>query len=169
VRKPVPQHSSQKSSVPAAKQPARPVARIAEKAGPNRNGISRAQPQIGNRAMGRLLAPLRIQPKLMVAPSNDYFEREADRVADVVVRAPGPTGKLGLGISRMASAPAQRSCAACDEEKLQRAAAEDTRYLQRKCSQCEDEQLQRKEAGDIHYLQRKCSACARRHPAQAQR
>lgn len=119
------------------------MVRIAEKAGPSRNGIWR-QPQVGNRAMGRLLSPSRIQPKLVVAPAGDRFEVEADRVADAVVREPGRVSRLGQSISRISSTPLQRSCSKCEEEKLQRKEAGDARYLQRKCSQCEEEDIQRK-------------------------
>src|SRR3979411_1482219 len=82
----MPEHSSQKSSAPAATQSDRPGARIAEKADTNRNGISRLQPQIGNRAMGRLLAALRVQPQ--GAPVGYPLERETDRAADAELAKP---------------------------------------------------------------------------------
>src|SRR2546423_14680426 len=43
--------------------------------------------------------PVSVQPKLSVSPSDDPHEREADRVAEHVTRAPAPT--------------LQRACAAC--------------------------------------------------------
>ncbi len=36
-------------------------------------------------------SPLSIQPKLTIGPSDDYFEREADQVADQVVQRLGPS------------------------------------------------------------------------------
>jgi hypothetical protein len=71
----MPEHSSPKSSAPAAKQSDRSTVRMAEKTSPNFPGTSRLQPQIGNRAIGRLLAALQGKPKLLL-------EREADRVSD---------------------------------------------------------------------------------------
>jgi hypothetical protein len=75
-------------------------------------------PQIGNQAIGRLLAPViqrrcaaceeeqkaaRVQTKLMVGPVGDVYEQEADRVADIVTR-PAAGGSrpaaTSLGISR---------------------------------------------------------------------
>ena len=55
--------------------------------------------------------PLRLQAKLAIGAVNDPLEREADRVADQVMRMPAP--ELSL-----AAAPPQlsRKCAACEEE-----------------------------------------------------
>lgn len=47
------------------------------------------QKSYGNRAVTRMLAPT-IQPKLMVGPADDAYEREADRIADRVVSSPAP-------------------------------------------------------------------------------
>jgi hypothetical protein len=53
----------------------------------------------------------RLQPKLAIGSANDPLEREADRVADQVMRMPDPALSI-------AAAPAQlsRKCAACEEE-----------------------------------------------------
>ena len=46
------------------------------------------QRTLGNRATGAMLARLPIQAKLLVSAPGDYYEREADRIADAVMRAP---------------------------------------------------------------------------------
>jgi hypothetical protein len=46
----------------------------------------------------------RVQAKLIVGPTDDAYEREADRVAEVVLRMPEPEGRV------------QRVCAECEEE-----------------------------------------------------
>jgi uncharacterized protein DUF4157 len=59
--------------------------------------------------------PAIIQPKLVVGKVNDPLEHEADRIAEQVMRMPGPEVSV-------AAAPPQisRKCAACEEEeKLQ--------------------------------------------------
>ncbi|MFC7737915.1 DUF4157 domain-containing protein [Roseomonas sp. GCM10028921] len=58
-----------------------------------------------------------MQAKLVVGEVDDPLEKEADRVADRVMRMPDPappTGASGLRVSR--------ACAACEEEELRRAA-----------------------------------------------
>ncbi len=79
----------------------------------------RADGFFGNQAMLRRLSPARIgvQPKLEIGAVDDPLEREADRVADEVMRMPAPAPSFS-------DAPPQisRKCAACekeDEEKAQ--------------------------------------------------
>jgi hypothetical protein len=48
------------------------------------------QRNCGNRAVQRLLAGRSIQAKLTVGPAGDHYEQEADRVADQVMKMPGP-------------------------------------------------------------------------------
>lgn len=50
------------------------------------------QQAVGNQAVQRLLESQAVQPKLSVAPPDDAFEQEADRVADEVVGKPGHAG-----------------------------------------------------------------------------
>ena len=60
----------------------------------------------------------RIQAKLAIGPVDDPLEREADRIADQVMRMPTPAARPPL-----TAAPPQvsRKCAACEEEdKLQK-------------------------------------------------
>jgi hypothetical protein len=68
---------------------------------------------MGNQAMLRL-ANVRgaIQAKLLVGEVNDPLEREAERVADQVIRIGGPN------LSAMGASPqVSRKCAACEEEE----------------------------------------------------
>ncbi len=62
----------------------------------------------------------RPQAKLTVGAPDDAFEREADQVADQVMRMPEP------GVQRM--------CSECEEERVQRM-----------CAECEEEMVQAKE------------------------
>ena len=48
--------------------------------------IHRLQRAVGNRAISRLLRSPAIQPKLTISEPGDEYEREADRVADQVMR-----------------------------------------------------------------------------------
>jgi hypothetical protein len=71
-------------------------------------GLQRAA---GNLAVGRLL-----QAKLRIGPPGDTYEREADRVAEAVLR-----GDSRVPISVIGGhAGVQRMCAECEEELLQR-------------------------------------------------
>jgi ribosomal protein S27E len=76
--------------------------------------------------------PLLIQPKLSVGAVDDPFEREADAMADRVMRMPD-------------SSFIQRKCASCEEEEKINRMAEPS-FLQRKCAGCEheEEQIHRK-------------------------
>ncbi|HVF14947.1 MAG TPA: DUF4157 domain-containing protein [Acidimicrobiales bacterium] len=49
-------------------------------------GVLELQRTIGNRAVWRLACGSALQPKLQVGPAGDTFEREADEVADDVMR-----------------------------------------------------------------------------------
>lgn len=63
----------------------------------------RLQRTIGNRAVGRM-----IQAKLEVGRPGDACEREADRLASAVMRAPEPTLQSGAGRARGLAASAAR-------------------------------------------------------------
>lgn len=100
--------------------------------------IDKLQRAVGNRSITSLLRSQIIQPKLSVSHPEDESEREADRVAEQVMRMTEPPGqqdeeKEGL-IQRKFGLPVQRKCTgyssggeACstcaEEEKLQRAIA----------------------------------------------
>lgn len=62
--------------------------------------------RLGNQHMQQLLRSRLIQAKLTVSDPDDAFEREADSVADQVMRTP--------------ESQIQRKCAKCDEEQLHR-------------------------------------------------
>ena len=64
---------------------------------------ARVGPAFGNQTMQRLLEQRVIQAKLKVSEPDDEYEREADRVADAVMRMPEPR--------------IQRACPGCDEEE----------------------------------------------------
>lgn len=68
---------------------------------------------------------LRIQPKLEISTPGDADEREADEVADRVMRMPAPGSGLS-GLQRTSGVRIQRACAACEGEeegkRLQRSA-----------------------------------------------
>lgn len=75
------------------------------------------QRRVGNRATGRLLEH-GIQAKLRVGPSNDRYEREADRVARAVTRLPrswsGDEGSsVGWETTETATPSIQRLCSRC--------------------------------------------------------
>jgi len=69
----------------------------------------------------------RLQPKLTVGPPDDAYEREADRVADAVMRMPEPKGRI------------QRLCPECEEEMQRQPAPEKEEEEE------EEKKLQRKE------------------------
>ncbi|MEM9292160.1 MAG: hypothetical protein AAGD01_10805 [Acidobacteriota bacterium] len=58
-------------------------------------------------AVRQRLASPQIQTKLEIGPANDAYEREADAVADRVMRMPDPA----------AGGQLQRMCADCEEER----------------------------------------------------
>lgn len=73
--------------------------------------VQRLQRAVGNRAINRLLRSYTIQPKLTISEPGDEYEREADRVADQVMRMPDGQGAAMLRIGN--SSVVQRKCA-CD-------------------------------------------------------
>ncbi|HEU4837449.1 MAG TPA: DUF4157 domain-containing protein [Pyrinomonadaceae bacterium] len=112
--------------------------------------VASASPQrtVSNQTMQRLLNVAGIQPKLTVNAANDAYEREADSVADQVMR-------MSVG-SVSASPPSiQRMCGSCSNEI-------EKRPVQRMCKECDDE-LHRKETPNISTnadgVQRVCDDC----------
>ena len=86
---------------PPEARPADPFARL-----------TRLQQGIGNQAV-----QARLQPKLVVGPSGDRYEQEADRVADQIVRdasAPAPTVEP---LPPARPSVAQRDCVGCDDDE----------------------------------------------------
>lgn len=70
-------------------------------------------PLVQTAAVRQILHGPRLQAKLTVGPPDDAHEREADRVADAVMRMPEPEGRV------------QRVCAECEEEMQRQPARED--------------------------------------------
>jgi hypothetical protein len=91
----------------------------------------------GNQARQRLLAA-GVQAKLSVSEPGDSLEREADRVADQVMRMPNSAPAARIG--HQAGGAVQRKCAACESA---------ARAGKPKCAACEaeDGRIQRKPAG----------------------
>lgn len=87
----------QKPSVLKATQPATADKRsqLATRSQP----MADQQQAVGNQAVQRLLESQAVQAKLSVAPPDDAYEREADRVADEVVGKPGQAGAAQTGES----------------------------------------------------------------------
>src|SRR4030095_2921666 len=100
--------------------------------------IHNLQRAFGNRSMNLLLHSRIIQPKLVVGQPDDLCEREADRVADQIMRMAGPTSDLTL---RHIQPTIQRICTGCEDEvrrqssmTLRRSPAQ----ISRKCAKCEE-------------------------------
>jgi hypothetical protein len=92
----------------------------------------------------RILHTSRVQPKLTVSAPDDAFEREADDVADRVMRMPESAAAAG-------SAPphVQRMCTECvDEEKVHRAVNVNVPTPQT-TTRDEDDQVRRKESPQV--------------------
>lgn len=113
--------------------------------------VLQLQRSLGNQAVMRLMeSPVtkhssETAEPLTINEPGDRFEREADSVADQVMRAP----ETPVSRSFSTGTRLQRKCAACEEEenqkKLQRHVSEDgSPAVQRKCSQCEEEEAQKK-------------------------
>ncbi len=65
--------------------------------------ILQLQRLAGNRAVTGLITPARIpgvQPRLMVGPADDHYEREAERVAEQVLHAPEPGPPQAAAVQR---------------------------------------------------------------------
>jgi hypothetical protein len=98
----------------------------------------------------RSIAP--IQTKLEIGRPDDRFEREADRVAEEVLRIPPARGRLATpppGAPGMAPA-IQRLCSACEEQghspSIQRLCHECEEDLHRQAGENEEEELLQTEA-----------------------
>src|SRR5215212_8392509 len=99
---------------------------------PNARGASSLNQQqaISNHKVQQLLRSRAIQAKLTVSTPNDPYEREADHVADRVMRMSDTVTGEPPNI--------QRACSSCGNER-------EGQPIQRVCNACE-EKLTRKEA-----------------------
>ncbi len=82
---------------------------------------------IGNQLRQRLL----LQRKLTVNEPGDVFERQADRIADAVMRMPDPSRSACPRASETRPPAVQRMCAECGEELEESPPA-----IHRMCSEC---------------------------------
>ena len=96
----------------SSKSASRPINRTASSSR-SRPPAYHLQRAIGNSATSRFFSAGHIQPKLTVSNHGDASEREADRVADEVMRMPEP--QPGLTVQR-SSLSIQRKCTKCKEE-----------------------------------------------------
>src|SRR5205823_155513 len=86
------------------------------------------------------LGPLGVQTKLTVSQPDDPYEREADQIADRVIRMTAPPAdNFSNQIASIRPLEIQRRCVSCEQEQ-------EELTVQRKCASCADEEkLQRKE------------------------
>lgn len=76
------------------------------------------QSSVGNQAVGRLLETRAIQAKLEISQPGDFYEREADRIANQVMRMPDPEPLPSAAVSGGSQSPRiQRLCSGCQEEE----------------------------------------------------
>jgi hypothetical protein len=81
------------------------------------NPLITQQQSLGNQAVQRMLRSRMIQAKLRISEPGDQYEREADRVADAVMRMPDPGATRSAGVARKAQGiQVQRVCPECEEE-----------------------------------------------------
>ena len=95
------------------------------------------QQAVGNRATQGLLNAGLLQAKLRIGPAGDSFEREADRMADAVLRMPEPvTEENTSSVGQAQSDNVQRVCSECEEELRRQPMEEeeDDELLQAKAS-----------------------------------
>lgn len=97
------------------------------------NSLALLQTACGNQRMQRLIRRGVLQAKLTVNQPGDVFEREADRVADAVMRMPDRRVAEVPRLSGVHSSGVQRACADCEQE-LQRSPL----HIQRACSKCQE-------------------------------
>src|SRR5688572_3425847 len=84
------QSRTQSSNIPDVARPDRTISRPAPM-----ECILSTQQTLGNQAMQHLLHTGVIQAKLAVNKPGDQYEREAERVADAVMRMPDPDPTKG--------------------------------------------------------------------------
>jgi outer membrane protein OmpA-like peptidoglycan-associated protein len=84
--------------------------------------LLRLQQSIGNQAVGRL-----IQAKLQISRPGDKYEQEADRMADQVMRMPGPEVVPGASGAPRESPNIQRLCTECEDEMQRQASPEENK------------------------------------------
>lgn len=109
----MPAHATNTPAAPSHSTVSKRSAVTASASGPTASRIHQPPQSVSNRALYRLLQPLAIQPKLAVSHPDDQYEREADRVADDVMRM--PETQAGGGVQRTPLS-IQRVCSTCEQE-----------------------------------------------------
>jgi hypothetical protein len=135
-------------------------------------GVPLIDPQSGSAWEGRAIAGWGIMPKLEVGAVNDPLEREADAVADRVMRTPAPRVQShDLGSEPQHEGEAEVEAEVDAEDDLTEAPMvggfagaaappRDQTFVRRsECSSCEDEDSIHRTVDDEDELRRKCSTC----------
>jgi hypothetical protein len=87
--------------------------------GPAKIGVASSNsPRVNLRWQSLAMRSATLQPSLAISQADDPYEREADRVADQVMRMPAtPSDGHTLSITPVTAHQAQRKCAECEEEE----------------------------------------------------
>jgi len=123
------------------------------------NSLLKLQGPIGNHAVQRLITSPYIQTKLKVSTPGDPFEREADHVADTVMRMADPV-ENGSKVPTIQSRTAASQIKPKSKSRIPVAVREDDeeeeeQRLQRVCDDCEEEMAQEKGVSGQSQLSRK--------------
>lgn len=103
--------------------------------------LGHLQRAVGNLGMHRLLRAGVVQAKLTVGPADDDYEREADRVADQVMRMPDPTVGRALHHNSVQASPAIAQRVAQLHHRASAGTQRTPVQINRKCDECEKEEL----------------------------
>jgi hypothetical protein len=128
-----------------------------------KNPILAQQQSLSNQEVQRMLRSKVIQAKLTISEPRGQFEREADRVADAVMRVPDLDFTKGVAVSEQAQGVRiQRMCSECEEELHRQPLKEEegtvlgqTPRVQSMCSECEEELRQQPMIEEEEILQTK--------------
>jgi hypothetical protein len=116
------------------------------------------QRTVGNQSVERMIRSGTLQAKLKIAEPGDVYEKEADMVADQVMRMPEPQ------MAQSNNLHIQRACPNCEENELHRQPIkedeedklkrqpieeEDEKKMQRQPEEDEEKNVQAKEASDL--------------------
>ena len=105
----MPELSHSQKQAPALKRDRKSSSAASRPPSPARHPILALAEAAGNGGLQRLLQAAKLQPKLSMSQPGDASEREADQVADRVMRMTEPSPPL-----------IQRMCSACEEPVVQR-------------------------------------------------
>ena len=123
---------TRKRQAPAAQPMRAPVSRLSER----RMDAQRAE-------IRHILYGPRLQAKLRVGAANDPLEREADRVADQVMRMPAPERVEETAVLRREEETAiQRQCTECEEKVRRQPIEEGTEEEELRRQPVEEEELE---------------------------